>query len=442
MNESYEAVIGLEIHIQPRTRSKMFCGCSASIFEAAPNTHTCPVCLGLPGALPVTNKEAVRHTLLLGTALGCSLASSLKFDRKHYFYPDLPKGYQISQYDEPLAFGGFLDVEGGNGGMVRIRRVHLEEDTAKLVHQGGDTLIDFNRSGMPLIELVTEPDLVSADHAYSFLKEIHQIVTHLGISEAKMEHGTMRLEPNISVRPVGQRELPAYKVEVKNINSFRFAKKAIAYEIERQSQLLDAGEHIVQETRGWDAKKGETVPQRVKEELDDYRYFPEPDLPRTTIIPELLQGIEERLADLPSMKAEAWRAHGVNEENIQVLLGNERAARYVQEAVDGGADAQETATLIINTPSLMDNGILPAELTRSMAEQKASQVSDEGAVTEIVQEVLANHPEEVQKYLAGKESVLQFLLGQVMAASKGTVSPQIAQEVLKKQLTQIDPSTV
>src|SRR3990167_9327380 len=281
MSNTWETVIGIEVHVELNTKTKMFCRCSADYFGKAPNTHTCPVCLGLPGALPYTNEEAIKKCIQIGLALGCSVNDQSYFERKNYFYPDLVKGYQISQLVKPLNINGNLTLD--NGKTIRINRAHQEEDTGKLSHIGGVTLIDFNRSGVPLVEIVTEPDFRSAEEVREYAKKLQQIFRHIGVSNADMERGDMRLEANVSVRPVGQTELAPYRVELKNINSFRFMVAAIEFEVARQLEALEKGEKLTQETRGWNENKKETYLQRSKEEAHDYRYFPEPDLPELRV---------------------------------------------------------------------------------------------------------------------------------------------------------------
>jgi len=369
----YEPVIGMEIHVELKTKSKMFCGCKNDPFFASdPNIYTCPVCLGMPGALPVPNKKAIEWAIKLGLALGCEIPEFSKFDRKNYFYPDLPKGYQISQYDQPLAVHG--NVCG-----VGITRVHLEEDTAKLLHQKNMTLIDFNRSGIPLVEIVTDPDIRSGDQAKEFLKKLHQIIRYLDISDADMEKGSMRLEPNISVRTIGVKELPQYKVEVKNINSFNFVKKAIEYEVERHSKLLEAGKTPVQETRGWDEDKGVTVSQRRKEEADDYRYFPEPDIPPLRFTQAQISELENQIPELPDQKkARFIKDYGLNDYDAALLTETKQLADYFEECAKiGKVPAKKLANWMINKKVDID-AVLPATLVKSIvAASDVVEISDD-----------------------------------------------------------------
>jgi len=412
----------MEIHVELKTMSKMFCGCKADHFAKKPNTQTCPVCLGLPGALPVPNKKAIEWTIKLGLALGCEIPLFSKFDRKNYFYPDLPKGYQISQYDMPFAKNGKL-------GDVHVRRVHLEEDTAKLVHQKDMTLVDFNRSGVPLVEIVTEPDIRSGEEAKEFLKKLYQIVRYLDISDADMEKGSMRLEPNISVRKVESQKLPDYKVEVKNINSFNFVKRAIEFEIERHKKLLESGVTPTQETRGWNEDKGITVSQRTKEEADDYRYFPEPDIPPFRWEQSV---INHQLSELPEMpgakKARFIRDFGLNDYDCGLLTDTRELADYFEECVKlGNIPAKKLANWIINKKVDIDT-VLPATLVKSIvAASHVVEISDD-----VLRRVLSANPKAVEDYKKGKEQAIGFLVGQVMRISKG--NPAMISEKIKEAL--------
>lgn len=381
----YQPIIGLEVHVELATKSKMFCGCPADHFGKKPNTQTCPVCLGLPGALPVPNKKAVEWTVMLGLALGCDIPKESKFDRKNYFYPDLPKGYQISQYDQPLCVNGKLDG-------IRIRRVHLEEDTGKLQHNEGMTLIDFNRSGVPLVEIVTEPDFRTIEDVDAFLKQLQQIIRYLGISNADMEKGSMRIEPSVSLSSDGK--LPNYRVELKNINSFRFARKALEYEIKRQQK-----EPHVQQTRGWNEGKNATVPQREKEEAHDYRYFPEPDIPPMHIT------FRPRLPELPDVKKERFvKNYGLNDYDAGLLTETKERADYFEACVKIGKDvsAKAIANWIINK----NIGDVKPEGLIAMMTQTRIDVSDD-----FIKTIIAQNPNAVADYKKGKESALMFLLG-------------------------------
>jgi aspartyl-tRNA(Asn)/glutamyl-tRNA(Gln) amidotransferase subunit B len=410
----YEPVIGMEIHVELATKSKMFCGCPADHFAKKPNSQTCPVCLAMPGGLPVPNKKAIEWAIKLGLALGCEIPLYSKFDRKNYFYPDLPKGYQISQYDQPLAVHGNLCG-------VSIRRVHLEEDTGKLLHTTVDgkkvTLVDFNRSGVPLVEIVTEPDIRSADQAKEFLKKLYQIVRYLGISDADMEKGSMRLEPNISVRPMGSKELPNYKVEVKNINSFNFVKKAIEYEVQRHIGLLDQGKIPVQETRGWMEGKNATVAQRIKEEANDYRYFPEPDIPPMRWEKSQISNLKSQIPEMPDEKKERFiKTYALNAYDVGILTDTQELADYFEECVKlGVVPAKKLANWIINKKVNIDD-VLPATLVKSIIKASAVSSISDAELKSIVTQVLAANPKAVADYKKGKDQALGFLIGCVMRA--------------------------
>ncbi len=442
MNKTYQTIVGMEVHVELKTKSKMFCGCKNDPFFAdKPNIYTCPVCLGLPGALPVPNRKAIEWTIRLGLALGCDIPLESKFDRKNYFYPDLPKGYQISQYDQPFCVNGCVETDYGD---VRIRRVHLEEDTGKLIHTTLNTqpitLIDFNRSGVPLVEIVTEPDILSGDHAKAYLKKLTQIIRYLDISDCDMEKGSMRCEPNISVmksqvpNPKSQK-MPSYKVEVKNINSYTFVKKAIDYETKRHIGLLEKGETPKQETRGWNEGKNETVPQRSKEEADDYRYFPEPDIPPFVWTDEFISTLRSTLPELPDAKRKRFESDYVlNAQDSAQLTESAAVADYFEEAVRVGRDLspKKIANWMINRKIDIDE-VMSAKLVERIVEASKTVDVDDVELEKIVKEVLAANPKAVADYKSGKTQVMMFLVGQVMKKSDKKIEiVQLQQLILEK----------
>ena len=415
----YKTVIGLEVHVELKTKSKMFCGCSADYFGKKPNAHTCPVCLGLPGALPVPNKTAIDWCIMIGLALNCKIANFSKFDRKNYFYPDLPKGYQISQYDQPFCQKGVIALS--NGKKIGITRVHMEEDTAKLTHQGDDSLIDFNRSGVPLVEIVTEPDFETAKEVVEYLKKLQQIVRYLGVSNADMEEGNMRLEPNISLRELKTQnsklksELPNYKVEVKNINSFRFVEKAIEYEIKRQTEILNVGKTPVQETRGWNEDKQKTVSQRIKEEANDSRYFPEPDIPPIRLSEFQISNFKSQMPELPDLKLVRFtKNYGLPRYDAEILTREKELSNYFEEAVRAGktfeVNAKQITNVIINKKIDIEN-IMPAELIKCIVISKKINILDNKKLSEIINKVINENPKAVNDYKTGKVQAIGFLLG-------------------------------
>ncbi len=445
MENKYTPIIGMEIHVELKTKSKMFCGCRADWFGLPPNSNCCPVCLGLPGALPVPNKKAIEWCVMLGIALNCEIPLFSKFDRKNYFYPDLPKGYQISQYDKPFAINGYLDIKvEGKIRRIGITRVHMEEDTGKLMHAttvNGEkcTLIDFNRSSVPLVEIVTEPDIRSSEEARIFLKKLHQIIKYIGISDADMEKGSMRLEPNISVLKIQNskfkiqndnvkfkiNELPKYKVEVKNINSFNFVKKAIDFEVGRHIEILEREEFPTQETRGWDEKKGITYSQRSKEEAHDYRYFPEPDIPPIRWEKSQIQNLKSQICELPDNKIERFmREYGLSEYDAVILTDEKGIADYFEKAVKQTTSdkdqltAKMIANWIINKKADITK-VTPEELIRLITQKsQKSSISDE-ELKEVIRKVIASNSKAVTDYKSGKQQVLMFLVGQVMRETKG-----------------------
>lgn len=426
---NYSPVIGLEIHVELSTISKMFCQCSADYFGKEPNSNTCPVCLGLPGALPVPNRKALEWCIKIGKALNCKINLSTKFDRKHYSYPDLPKGYQISQYDEPVAVKGSLTVGGKRFG---ITRVHMEEDTGKLQHVGEDSLVDFNRSGVPLVEIVTEPDFTNSDEVKEFLQQLHTIIRYLAVSDADMEKGSMRMEPNISLRKVGESTLPNYKVEVKNINSFNFVKKAIDFELTRQAAILEEGKVPAQETRGFDEKTMKTVSQRSKEEAHDYRYFPEPDIPPFRFQQEYVDTME--LPELPLAKIDRYVAElKLKQTDAQILTKDIDTVKYFEHIVDlTDFEPQKIANLIINNKVSTDLSV--EEFIAQAKTQLAAKTTDLPALILAITKVLAANTDAVTNYKAGKLSSLMFLVGQVMKEMKGQADPTTTKEELLKAL--------
>ena len=416
---NYKPVIGLEVHVELKTNSKMFCSCSADYFGQKPNTHTCPVCLGLPGALPYPNKKAIEWCVMIGLALNCKIPLFSKFDRKNYFYPDLAKGYQISQYDKPFCVNGYLVLS--NGKRIGITRVHMEEDTGKLIHENVDgknvSLIDFNRSGVPLVEIVTQPDFETAEEVKEYLQKLQQIVRYLDVSNADMEKGDMRLEPNISLKKEGEKELPKYKVEVKNINSFAFVGKAIDFEIKRQKEILEKGETPVQETRGFVEKSSSTVSQRVKEEASDYRYFPEPDIPPIRWSETEINKLKEMLPELPDEKNLRFqKQYGLSAYDSEILMRHKDLAIYFEETVSIGnkyaLTPKQIANFIINQKINFEK-IFPAEVIKTIIKSKEIIDVDENELEKTIKQIIMENEQAVLDFRNGKTQVVGFLIGMV-----------------------------
>jgi len=439
---SFSVLIGLEIHIELKTKSKMFCRCQADYFGQPPNTRVCPVCLGLPGALPYANQKAIEWTIMMGLALDCQIARLSKFDRKNYFYPDLPRGYQISQYDLPLCQNGKF-----NG--VRIKRVHLEEDTGKLFHEklnGKDvTLIDFNRSGVPLMEVVTEPDLHSASQAKEFLKNLQQVVRALGISDADMEKGQMRCEPtvNLEIKKDGK-VFYTPLVEIKNINSFRFVEKAIEYEIKRQKEEFEKTSGVKQPgnktTRGWDEKKQITVLQREKEEAADYRYFPEPDLPPLRISAGKIEELRKKLPEMAEEKINHLIKLGLSKYQAEILIKTKKELALFEAATKLSDFDQKLAVgmanLIINKKIDVDK-TKPEEILDMLTKKKMPSVVSQEELKKKIETVVKNHPQVVADFQKGKETVVEFLVGQVMAVTKGQADPNLVIKLLLEKIPKV-----
>ncbi|EEF58941.1 Asp-tRNA(Asn)/Glu-tRNA(Gln) amidotransferase subunit GatB [Pedosphaera parvula] len=470
----YEAVIGLETHVQLKTKSKMWCGC-ANEFGASPNTNVCPVCLGMPGVLPVANDEALRLTVLTGYLLNCSIPRYAKFDRKNYFYPDASKNYQITQYDKPSTANGYVEFE-FQGGMsrVRITRAHLEEDVGKNFHFDRNSGVDFNRAGVPLLEIVSEPDLTSADMAYDYLNALKDILIYGGVSDCDMEKGMVRCDVNVSVRPKGQKELGA-KIEIKNMNSFSGARKALEYEIPRQIEVLTKGGKLTQETRRWDDVAGITETMRSKEQAHDYRYFPEPDLMPFEPAEPWLEEVNKRVVELPLARKTRFMAdYELPAPDAETFVNDVPLGDYFEKAVAGAGNRKAVANWVINNlrakitetqtsladvkikptdipelVALVDSGKISSKIAQDVfAEMFASgdapaqivekkglaQVSDTGAIEKFCDEVIAANPKPVEDYKSGKVAALNSLKGQVMKLSKGKANPALVGEILEKKL--------
>lgn len=445
----YTPVIGLEVHVELNTKTKMFCRCSADYWSKEPNTHTCPVCLGLPGALPYANQEALEKCIMIGLALNCKIIKVSRFERKNYFYPDLPKGYQISQHRWPLCVSGKWDLSSGK--TIKINRVHMEEDTAKLMYQFRNpksqilnsntdgTGIDFNRSGVALVEIVTEPDFDNAEDVVDFAKQLQKIVRDIGVSNADMERGDLRLEANVSVCGVAQvtsNTLPDYRVELKNINSFRFMKQAIQYEIQRQIKIKDEGGKLAQETRGWDENKQVTYSQREKEEAHDYRYFPDPDLPELQFTDKDIDKLKGSMPELSSEKAlRLSKAYGVPLSSTTTIV-NQGAADYFTKASDiaksGGISAIDIANVIINKRVDIDK-ISPEQLPQHIKFQEQTTLSNDD-LKKAVGQVIIDNPKVAEDFKKGKTNALQFLIGQVMKNTRGQAFPENAKKMLEEKL--------
>jgi aspartyl-tRNA(Asn)/glutamyl-tRNA(Gln) amidotransferase subunit B len=474
----YEAVIGLEVHAELQTRSKMFCYCRVvDSTQAEPNTFVCPVCTGMPGTLPVLNKRAVEFGLKVALALGCTINDQSIFARKNYFYPDLPKGYQISQYEAPLAENGKLTIRSAGGlREIRVRRVHLEEDTGKLTHIEDASLIDLNRAGVPLLEIVSEPDIHSGEEARAYAEALRGILKYLGVNSGDMQKGVMRIEPNVSVRPTGTDSFGT-RTEIKNLNSFRALERGIAYEVSRQVDILERGGSIRQETVGWDDDRQVTFVQRVKEGEEDYRYFPEPDLPPLTLEPQWVGEILAALPELPMAKSNRFQAdYGISENEADILVTEQDIADFFEGVVRAAPEVHPKEIVKWITGELFglmneveleikDLKISPEafgellqlikrgginlttaksvlrsmfELGKSAGEivaaQGLGQISDQDQITRIIQATLEDHPDQVASYLGGKEGVLNWLFGQVMRATKGKANPQVVKGELERQI--------
>jgi aspartyl-tRNA(Asn)/glutamyl-tRNA(Gln) amidotransferase subunit B len=479
VRSKYEPVIGLEVHVQLRTVTKIFCSCSTK-FGAAPNTNVCPVCLGLPGALPVLNRKAVQFAALAAMALNCRINETSIFARKNYFYPDLPKGYQISQYDKPLAEFGWISIAVTNGEKkIGITRLHLEEDAGKSLHEGLEnsadtTAIDLNRSGVPLIEIVSEPDIASPEEAYEYLTRLKEIILYTGVSDCNMEEGSLRCDANVSVRPVGQKQFGT-KAEIKNVNSFRFIREALEYEVNRHIGILESGGRITQETRSYDPNQGKTYTMRSKEEAHDYRYFPEPDLLPLVLDERSQREIRSMLPELPDARRSRMIAeYGITAYDAEVLTGNKTLADEFESAAKRAKNPKRVANLVQSellgrlkskgleisqspismagvamSADLIESGAISGKILKDLYDlsfdrnqdflevyekEKPRQITDSSEIQKIIDDVLAANPRQLEQYRAGKKTVMGFFVGQVMKATKGQANPQLVNELLTKKL--------
>jgi aspartyl-tRNA(Asn)/glutamyl-tRNA(Gln) amidotransferase subunit B len=475
LEKEFDVVIGLETHVQMNTNTKMFCGCKVE-FGAPPNTNVCPVCLAHPGTLPVINKKAVEYAVKAALALNCKIHNLSIMARKNYFYPDLPKGYQISQYDKPLATDGYVEIKVGDSfKKIRIHRLHIEEDAGKTIHEGSYSYVDLNRAGTPLMEIVTEPDISSPEEARKYLEKLRNIMRYIGVSEADMEKGQLRCDVNISLKPKGSDKLGT-KVELKNINSFRFIVKAIEYEIERQSKLLKKGEKIIQETRLFDPESGKTYTMRTKEEAHDYRYFPDPDLLPIVLKDQDIENIKKSLPELPDQKYHRYvETLNLPPYDAEVLTSDKNLAIYFEQVIsifpqnpkivsnwilnellgklnDKGIDIEnspitpqsfaELISLIVDgtisgkiAKEVFDIAFETGKSPKQIVEEKGlKQISNEDEIRNIVKSVLEKHPAEVEKYKSGNEKILGFLVGQVMKETKGKANPQLVNKILREEL--------
>ncbi|HEY3768276.1 MAG TPA: Asp-tRNA(Asn)/Glu-tRNA(Gln) amidotransferase subunit GatB [Candidatus Angelobacter sp.] len=479
LREKYEPVIGLEVHVQLLTQTKIFCGCSTQ-FGAPPNSHVCPVCLGLPGALPVLNKRAVEFAVLASQALNCQVRETSIFARKNYFYPDLPKGYQISQFDKPLAEHGWIEIAlDSSTKKIGITRLHMEEDAGKSIHDGlvdssVYTSIDLNRSGTPLVEIVSEPDMRSADEAFAYLTLLKEIILYTGVSDCNMEEGSLRCDANVSVRPRGQEKLGT-KAEIKNVNSFRFVRDAIEYEIDRQIDVLESGQRVQQESRLYNSHEGKTYSMRSKEQAHDYRYFPEPDLLPLVVNSQLQQTIRKTLPELPEARRKRMvRDYGITDYDASVLTVSKSLADQFEEAAKAAKNPKRVANLVqselmgrlkakgleieqspismkgvAQSADLVESGAISSKILKDLYDkafaagedfpavydrEKPQQITDVSALEKIIDEIVTANPKQAEQYRAGKTTIIGFFVGQVMKASKGQAQPELVNELLKKKL--------